>query len=335
MITFREMEKEASRSKIIARASWIGILGNGTLAVFKIGVGLWGNSLVLIGAGIDTVSDVVTSLVTLLTGRIIDRPPDKDHPYGHGRAETIATKLLSFIIFFAGAQLVFSTVEQLFSGVERSVPSPLTMVVALAAIVGKIVLALVKGRAGKKARSSMLIADAKNMKMDVLISGGALIGIFFTIRLHMPIVDTLLGLVVGVWIMWVAYGIFMETNVELMDGLEDHSLYLQVCRAALDVEGVDNPHKMRIRQLNTRYVIDMDIEVDGRLSVNEGHRIAMEVQKSIHSKVENVYDVHIHVEPLGNKEQRERYGLSQENLQENSGENSIENSGENSGKVEQ
>ncbi|HKK65059.1 MAG TPA: cation diffusion facilitator family transporter [Clostridia bacterium] len=308
------MKVENSRSKIIARASWIGIIGNGIMAAFKISVGLWGNSLVLIGAGIDTVSDVVTSLVTLLTGRIIDRPPDEDHPYGHGRAETIATKLLSFIIFFAGAQLVLSTVQQLFSGQPRTVPSPLTMFVALGAIVGKIILALVKGRAGKKAQSSMLIADAKNMKMDVLISGAALLGIFFTIRLHMPIVDTLLGLAVGLWIMWVAYGIFMQTNVELMDGLEDRDVYREVCRAALAVEGVENPHKMRIRQMNTRYVIDMDIEVDGRLSVAEGHRIAMDVQHRIHSDVKNVYDVHVHVEPVGNEEQRERFGLSQDYL---------------------
>jgi cation diffusion facilitator family transporter len=286
------------------------------MAVFKISFGLWGNSLVLIGAGIATVSDVVTSLVTLLTGRIIDRPPDEDHPYGHGRAETIATKLLSFIIFFAGTQLVLSTVQQLLSGQPRTVPAPLTMLVALGAIVGKIILALVKGRAGKKAQSSMLIADAKNMKMDVFISGAALLGIFFTIRLHMPIVDTLLGLAVGLWIMWVAYGIFMQTNVELMDGLEDRDLYREVCRAALEVEGVENPHKMRIRQMNTRYVIDMDIEVDGRLSVADGHRIAMDVQNRIHSEVKNVYDVHVHVEPVGNEEQRERFGLSQDYLEE-------------------
>src|SRR6056297_4279292 len=103
------MKGETSRSKIIARASWIGIIGNGIMAAFKISVGLWGNSLVLIGAGIDTVSDVVTSVVTLLTGRIIDRPPDEDHPFGHERAETLATKLLSFIIFFVGAQVVVST----------------------------------------------------------------------------------------------------------------------------------------------------------------------------------------------------------------------------------
>jgi cation diffusion facilitator family transporter len=310
------MKVENSRSKIIARASWIGIIGNGIMAVFKISFGLWGNSLVLIGAGIDTVSDVVTSLVTLLTGRIIDRPPDEDHPYGHGRAETIATKLLSFIIFFAGTQLVLSTVQQLLSGQPRTVPAPLTMLVALGAIVGKIILALVKGKAGKKAQSSMLIADAKNMKMDVFISGAALLGIFFTIRLHMPIVDTLLGLAVGLWIMWVAYGIFMQTNVELMDGLEDRDLYREVCRAALEVEGVENPHKMRIRQMNTRYVIDMDIEVDGRLSVADGHRIAMDVQNRIHSEVKNVYDVHVHVEPVGNEEQRERFGLSQDYLEE-------------------
>ena len=115
------MKRNINRVQVIARASWIGIVGNGLLAVLKIGFGIWGHSLALIGAGIDTVTDVATSIVTLFTGRIIDKPPDEKHPYGHGRAETIATKLLAFIIFYAGTQLVVSSVTQIASGVQRKV----------------------------------------------------------------------------------------------------------------------------------------------------------------------------------------------------------------------
>jgi cation diffusion facilitator family transporter len=297
----------------------VGILGNGFLSLLQLGFGLWGHSLALVGAGIDTVTDVVTSGVTLFTGRIVERPPDPKHPYGHGRAETIATKLLSFIIFFAGAQLVISTVEHLLSDTPRETPSSLTMAAAAFSILGKIVLAFLKRRAGKKADSSMLIADAKNMSMDVLISASVLAGLFFSITLGMPLVDTLLGLLVGLWIMRIGYGIFRDTNTELMDGLQDREIYRRVCRAVLSVDGAHNPHKMRIRQLNTRYVIDMDIEVDGSLTVFEGHNIAMRVEHRIHSAVPKVYDVNVHVEPIGNLEQEERFGLSQDYLQEEHG----------------
>lgn len=310
------MEATSDRGKIIERASWVGIIGNGILAVLKVGFGIWGHSLALIGAGIDTLTDIFTSVVTLLTGRISERPPDETHPYGHGRAETIATKLLSFVIFFAGSQLVISTVRQLLSSETRSLPATITMVVAGVSIIGKIFLAVVKWRAGKRAESPMLMADAKNMTMDILISTSVLAGLFFTIKLGLPLLDTLLGCAVGLWIMRIGFGIYMETNVELMDGLQDKSVYKQVCRATLAVDGVHNPHKMRIRQLNTYYTIDIDIEVEAEKSVLEGHNIAMQVERSIHERVKNVYDVHVHVEPLGNQEKEERFGLSQKNLQQ-------------------
>lgn len=308
------MENERYRARVIARASWLGIIGNGVLAVLTVSIGFIGNSLALIGVGIDTITDVATSVVTLLTSRIIQQPPDEQHPYGHGRAETIATKLLAFIIFFAGTQLVISTVSHLFTETERSLPSMVTFFGAGISIIGKLILAILKRRAGKKVQSAMLIADAKNMTMDIFISGSVLLGIFFAIKLGMPLVDTLLGLCVGLWIMKEGYGIFMETNVELMDGLRDRGMYRSVCRAALSVEGVMNPHKMRIRKINTRYVIDIDIEVDGSFTVLKGHELAMLVEERIHTQVKNVYDVNVHVEPLGNLEADERFGLSQECL---------------------
>jgi divalent metal cation (Fe/Co/Zn/Cd) transporter len=101
-----------------------------------------------------------------------------------------------------------------------------------------------------------------------------------------------------------------------MDGLQDRSVYHAVSNAALSVQGVRNPHKMRIRKSNTRYIVDIDIEVDGKMTVEEGHRKAMEVERKVHSEVSNVYDVHVHVEPLGAGEHHERYGLSQRELGE-------------------
>lgn len=309
------MAEQNTRSRTIRIASWIGIAGNGILSVTQLIFGFWGGSLALVGAGIDSVTDVATSIITLFTGRIIDQPPDDEHPYGHDRAETIATKLLSFIIFFAGAQLLISTLGNLIRGEERALPASITMIIAVISVGIKIALALVKWRAGKKAESSMLIADAKNMSMDVAISASVFLGILFSIHFGLPLIDSLLALAVGGWIMWVGYGIFMETNAELMDGLEDREIYRHVCRAVLKVKGASNPHKMRIRKLNTRYIIDLDIEVYEELTVREGHKIAMQVEQNIFHEIPNVYDVQVHVEPVGNRETKERFGLSRDSLQ--------------------
>ena len=305
-----------SRQKEIQTASIVGIIGNGILSITKIGAGIIGGSYALISDGIDSATDIITSLVTLFASHIIDRPPDEEHPYGHGRAETLATKILSFVIFFAGAQLAFSAVRNFVSGTKRSIPDPVVIYFVLLSIGGKLFLAFYKHRVGKRVKSSMLIADAKNMVNDVVISVSVLTGLIVTFILRMPVLDTITAFLISLWIMKTALGIFMETNVELMDGLEDKSVYRDVFNAACSVEGVRNPHKTRIRKINTKYVVDMEIEVDGSLTVKEGHEKATEVKKCIQNQIDNVYDVIIHVEPIGNKESSETYGLSKKNFNE-------------------
>ncbi len=307
----------SSRTAVIRKASWVGIIGNAFLSVIKITAGILSGSFALLGDGIDSATDIVTSAVTLFTSKIADRPPDEGHPYGHGRAETVATKALSFIIFFAGAQLALTTIRTLFGSTERNIPDFFAIYFVIISIFGKAFLAYYKYKAGKKVNSSMLLADSKNMVNDILISISVLIGLIFTFLLNLPIVDIITALFVSVWIMKVAFDIFLKTSVELMDGLDDQSIYNEVFNAACGVEGVRNPHRTRIRKINTLYVIDMDIEVDGGLSVTEGHEISRKVHDCIQNKIENIYDVIIHVEPFGNEEQAEKYGLSKDSIDEN------------------
>ncbi len=110
------------RSKIIIRASWVGVAGNSILSVLKIIIGLLSGSLAVLADGIDSASDIVTSLITLFTARILSRPPDTKYPYGYSKADTIATKALSFIILFAGAQLAITTINGWINGNEKELP---------------------------------------------------------------------------------------------------------------------------------------------------------------------------------------------------------------------
>lgn len=298
----------------IIKASWIGVLGNALLSVLKIVVGILSGSLAVIADGIDSASDILTSLITLFTARIMKRPPDIKYPYGYLKADTIATKALAFVILFAGAQLAISTIRNLMLGEERGMPRMIAIYVTIISIGGKFLLARHQLRIGKKTNSEMLKANARNMQNDVLISFSVLVGLAFTFILKMPILDSVTALVVSVWILKVGFQIFMQTNRDLMDANTEPELYSKVFAAVDRVEGAGNPHRLRIRKIGNYLMIVLDIEVDGSLSTLDSHRICVEVEKSIRGDIENVFDIMIHIEPAGFKHEEEVYGLSPSDL---------------------
>ena len=302
------MERE--RSARIELISWVAIAGNLLLALLKIIAGIRAGSLAVLGDGIDSTTDIVASGITLFAARIIAKPPDREHPYGHFRAETIATKTLSFIIFFVGAQLALSTVHRIISSEYGGVPGIAALYAAAISIVGKIALSVLLSRSGKKLDSSMLRANGKNMQSDVLISTGVLAGVVFTQAFRMPLLDSIAALLISLWIMRTAFTIFMESNMELMDGLGDQTVYPVIFKAVDETSGAVNPHRTRVRKLGNMYIIDLDIEVDGKKTVTEAHNIAVQVEHTIKQRVDNVYDIMVHVEPKGNVELNERFGVT-------------------------
>ncbi len=280
----------------------------------KITVGLIAGSMAVVADGVDSASDILTSVITLITAHIMSRPPDIRYPYGYERADTIASKALSFVIFFAGAQLAISTVTRLLDGVQAEVPSLFAIWVIIASIVGKLLLALYQFKVGKSTGSSMLIANARNMQSDMFISVAVLTGLIFTVALEMPIIDTITALVVSIWIMATAVRIFFQSNRDLMDGLDSPEIYKEVFRLINDVDGVYNPHGARIRKSGNKFVIEVHIEVDGSKTVTEAHAISQEVEQVIHKNIKDVYDVIIHVEPYGNIEKDEKFGVSSKDV---------------------
>ena len=306
----------AQREKQIIRASWVSVGGNAFLSVAKITVGIISGSLAVMADGIDSASDIVTSLITLITAHVISRPPNIKYPYGYERADTIATKALSFIIFFAGAQLGISTISRLVEGAEREMPGMLAIWVTVVSIVGKTLLARYQHVVGKRTGSSMLVANARNMINDIIISFTVLVGLLFTFWLRMPIFDTATALGVSVWIMYVAYRIFMQSNQELMDGVADSSVYDRVFKAISTVSGAHNPHRARVRKMGYQYIVAVDIEVHGGQTVDQAHHIAHAVEEEIRKELVNVYDVLVHIEPFGDDSSNEKFGVSEGNLSE-------------------
>ncbi len=304
------------RTYELKKASWIGILGNTALAILKIVIGFIAGSFAVIADGIDTTTDILSYFITLFTSRIISKPPDTKYPYGYKKAETSATKILAFIIFFAGAQLLISTVSRLLSGQHREMPSIIAIYVTLFSIAGKAILYSWQFRMGKKTESSMIIANAKNMRNDILISFSVLTGLIFTFWLQMPVFDTIIALAVSLWIIVVAFGIYRESNLEMMDGVKDTTIYFKIFKSVDQVEGAHNPHRIRVRKLGNMLTISLDIEVDQEIKVSESHEIAVCVEERLKANIDNIYDIMVHVEPIGNIEQNETFGISKEIIQD-------------------
>lgn len=302
------------RQKQITKASWYSVAGNILLSSSKIIVGLIAGSLAVVADGIDSFGDVFASLITLFTARIITKPPDSRHPYGYDKADTVASKLVAFVIFFAGAQLAISTIDRLIEGSQHEIPSAIAIWVLLISIFGKQLLAYYLKKTGDRVDSPMLRANARNMQNDVVISVSVLIGLVMTHVLQMPILDSITALLVSFWIIYVAIRLIIKSSRELMDGVDDPGIYKTIVDAVSKVPDVKNPHRIRARKMAHYYMIALDVEVDGSKTLTEGHRLGHEVENQIRISIPSTYDVVVHVEPSGHKHPTEAFGVSEKDI---------------------
>jgi len=304
-----DMKTTENRTKIIQKASWIALFGNTILATAKIIVGIISGSLSVLSDGLDSATDVLIATLTLFAAKISSKPGDPEHPYGHGRVETVSAALISLVIFFAGGQILMSALKSIFGGYTPTLSSAMALWVTLLSIVGKLFLAWSQFHFGKKSGSTMLIANAKNMRGDVVTSAAVLIGLGLTFLTDIPVLDKVFAALVSLWILKNAVDIFLEANTELMDGTKDRGPYKDLFAAITKIPGAGNPHRVRIRRIGSFYVVDLDIEVEPDMSVRRSHEIAVSVEKAIKSSLPDVYDVIVHVEPKGNVEE-EKFGLT-------------------------
>ena len=300
---------KAKREQILIRTSWISTIGNAILSTSKIIVGLWAGSLAVLGDGIDSATDVIISIVMIFTARIISQPPSKKYVFGYMKAEGIATKILSLVIFYAGVQMLISSIGSIFSEEAKEIPSAIAIYVTIFSIIGKLLLALYQYKQGKKIDSSMLTANAINMRNDVIISSGVLLGLIFTFIFKLPILDSITELIISLYIIKSSISIFIDSNVELMDGVKDVNVYNKIFEAVETVPGASNPHRVRSRMIGNLYMITLDIEVNPQITITQAHQIADAVEKSIKSSIDNVYDILVHVEPAGECQTDEKFGI--------------------------
>lgn len=306
---------EGERSQQLQQAAIVGILGNGFLALIKVTAGLWSGSYSVIADGIDSLSDTATNIISWVTARIMERPADYRYPFGYRRAEAVGTKLLAYLIVFAGLSLGWESIQLLWNQEPLEIRNfALLILVMSTSLVLKLGVAIWQSTISKRISSPLLQANSINMWNDVLISALVLVGLFLSWLRGWHWVDPLLGSLVSVWILYMGIKFIIESSGELMDGVEDKEVYHSISEAVRLVPHAYNPHRIRVRKVGHLLAIDLDIEVEGTKSVEESHEIAVEVENRIKERLPNVYDIMTHVEPLGNSEPDEKFGVSRKDL---------------------
>lgn len=280
-----------------SRIALAGVIVSAALAVLKITVGYQANSTAVISDGIESASDVLSSGIVLFGLVLAARPPDEDHPYGHGRLETLAALLVGTILAATGTLICFHSMERAWEAAHA--PAAFAVWPLLISIACKSVLWTVKRRYGARVRSDALLADASNDAVDVLSAIVALTGL--SIALLNPLrfnqFDHFGGACVGVIVVILGLRVIRDTALQLMDTMPEGALLEEICRTALQVPGALAVEKCYARKTGLKYHVDLHLEVDPELTVQASHDIATGVRIRIKESLDWVADVLVHVEP--------------------------------------
>ncbi len=284
------------RQKVIARTALVGAVANLLLSAVKIVVGVVGHSQALVADGIHSLSDLASDLLVWLAGRQSSRAPDDEHPYGHGRYETMATLALALILLGVAMGLGWDAAQRLFSPEALLTPSWITLYAALASILVKEWLYWFTLAYARRIRSDMLRANAWHHRSDAISSVVVLVGIGGTLA-GLPYLDAVAAFIVAVMIVRIAWELGFEAVRELVDtGLEPERL-AAVRETILKVGGVRDLHMLRTRSLGGTISTDVHVLVDPYISVSEGHLISVKVEQELKNRVDEIEDVTVHIDP--------------------------------------
>ena len=289
-------EHRDQRQQASSRAAWIGALVNVVLSAVKIIAGIVGHSQALIVDGIHSVSDLLTDILVVVAGRHAAHGPDEDHPYGHGRFETAATLALgAFLVLVAGG-IMWDAVERLWRNEEMGRPETIALWAAMLSIAAKEGLYWYTLAVARRIKSDMLRANAWHHRSDAVSSVVVLIGIGGAMAGFLWL-DLVAALVVGFMVAKIGWDLGWGAMRELVDESLEEDKVEKIRQVIRSIDGVSSLHMLRTRRQGHEAMADVHVQVDPRISVSEGHMVAIAVEDSIKSEIEEIADVTVHIDP--------------------------------------
>jgi len=283
--------------KTAVRTSWFSIGTNTGLALTKWVAGYFGNSYALIADAIESTTDIFASVLVLVGLKYANKPADENHPYGHGRAETLVTFLVVGFLIISATIIAYESVMHI--GTPHEAPKPFTLYILAVIILAKEISYRFVLKKSKQTNSSSLKADAWHHRSDSVTSIAAFIGISIALYFGKGYesADDWAALFSSAFIFYNSYLIFRPALGELMDEHLYHDLVTSIRRISLTVDGVIATEKCFIRKAGLKYHVDLHATVDGGISVKDGHTIAHHLKDTLRMELPQLGHVLIHIEP--------------------------------------
>lgn len=295
--------KLTEREKAIYQVTWAGSFVNFLLVIFKFIAGILGHSAAMIADAVHSLSDFATDIVVLIFTRISNKPQDKNHDYGHGKYETLATAIIGIVLFAVGASICWNglqAIQTVWQGGRLPAPGMLAFAGAIISIVSKELIYRYTIHVGRRINSSAVIANAWHHRSDAFSSIGTAIGIGGAIVLgeSWSVLDPMAAVVVSFFIMKVAVQLLKPCVDELTEKSLPDEIEKEICLIAENTPGVSAIHNLRTRRIGNHYAIEMHVRMDGHLTLYEAHAKASVIENKLKEKYGNETHVGIHVEPV-------------------------------------
>jgi cation diffusion facilitator family transporter len=287
-----------TKSKRGIRVVLLGIIVNALLAIIKITAGVLGNSYALIADGIESTTDIFSSVIVWSGLKIASKPPDKNHPYGHGKAEAVSAMVVSLLLLAAAVLIVINSYHEIV--MPHHAPAPFTLLVLVLVIITKEILFRTVFKVGTDIESTSLRTDAWHHRSDAITSAAAFIGISVALIMGpgYESADDYGAIVASILIVINGLRMLKYSLSDIMDEAPSADMKNKIINIVETIPGVKNVDDVKIRKSGLYYLVDLNIQVSGDLSVFEGHELSEMVNDSLKNSNLSIQQVMVHTEPF-------------------------------------
>ncbi len=296
MSTAAQETLQNSRYREVRRVTLIGSVVDFLLGVVKILVGWLAHSQALVADGIHSLSDLATDFIVLYAAKHSHRAADEDHPYGHGRIETLTTVGLGMALIIVAFGIGYDAVRRMNNTELLLHPGTMALAVAVVSVMAKESIYQYTKNAAQRLRSNMLMANAWHSRSDAISSIVVVIGVAGAMMGY-PYLDAVAAIAVAVMIAKIGFDLIRASTRELIDTALEPEVVEAIRKEIINVDGVRALHMLRSRRSGGDALVDLHVQVDPHISVSEGHQIGDTVRRRLLERVDEVTDVTVHIDP--------------------------------------